>query len=166
MLIRASSQSGDYWLSMCSARWCTLMWVGPNKPVGGEASVRREWMSSTASVSSIYGNDCKWLCLFMEILAYKRTYFHRYTPPARRHPSCHGRGPVLTLRLSFPSGSGTVWIVASAQESESPQAPLSAPASKSGYEAWADGMSKYTQEHHQMWDAAPIRNSHLSRLYG
>lgn len=87
-------------------------------------------MSSTASVSSIYGNDRKWLHLSTEIVAYKYVHFSRYTPPGQTHPSCHGRGPVLTVRLSFLSGSGKVWIVASAQESENPPLPLSAPASK------------------------------------
>lgn len=90
-------------------------------------------MSSTASVSSIYGNECRWLHFSVETVAYKCIkcmYFYRYTPPGRRHPSCHGRGPVLTARLSFPSGSGKVWIVASAQESENPPLPPSSPASK------------------------------------
>jgi len=97
-------------------------------PVGVGASVRREWMSSTASVSSIYGDDSKWLHLSM--VTYTCILFYRNTPPGQRHPSCRGRGPVLTLHLSFLSGIGKVWIVASAQESENPPLPLSAPASK------------------------------------
>ena len=99
-------------------------------PAGIVASVRREWMSSTASVSSIYWNDIKWLHLSAETVTYKCFYLYSYTPPGRRHPSFHVRGPVLTLRLSFPSVSGKVWNVALAQESESPPLPLSAPASQ------------------------------------
>lgn len=34
--------------------WAVSWW---NKPVGAGASMRSEWMSSTASVSSIYGRD-------------------------------------------------------------------------------------------------------------
>lgn len=48
--------------------WCIMTYCnvcGENVPVGVGASVRREWMSSTASVSSIYRNDtnsytCPW----------------------------------------------------------------------------------------------------------
>ena len=36
-------------------------------PVGAGASVRREWMSSTASVSSIYGNGNGYICLWKQL---------------------------------------------------------------------------------------------------
>lgn len=125
--VRALSQSEDRACAVNDDDVPSLLW---SIPVGIVASVRREWMSSTASVSSIFWNDIKWLHLSAETVAYKCFYLYRYTPPGQRHPSFHVRGPVLTLRLSFPSVSGKVWNVALAQESESPPLPLSAPASQ------------------------------------
>lgn len=100
-------------------------------PVGGGASIRREWISSTASVSSIYRSD-QTLSPFKLAFTTGMYWFdlYRYTPPGRRHPFCRGTDPVLIARLSFPSGSEKVWIDALAQGLESPPLPLQAPASK------------------------------------
>lgn len=103
-----------------------------HRPVGGEASVRSEWMSSTASVSSIYGDNSKHLDLYVKKKKdeYRCFYFYRCTPPGQRHPSCRGRGPVLTVRLSSQSGIAKAWIAALVQGSENPPLPPPVPASK------------------------------------
>ena len=100
-------------------------------------------------------------------IAYKCFYLYSYTPPGRRHPSFHVRGPVLTLRLSFPSVSGKVWNVALAQESESPPLPLSAPASQRKKKKKTQRLSRrdvkaniWTPRQQQQ---PPISASHASR---
>lgn len=115
-------------------------------PVGGGASIRREWISSTASVSSIYRSD-QTLSPFKLAFTTGVYWFdlYRYTPPGRRHPFCRGTDPVLIARLSFPSGSEKVWIDALAQGLESPPLPLQAPASKTDAASEQTGRQRENQ---------------------